>query len=221
MKLPSFPQHEVSVKYATEHRCGVVVRGAGLTDAISGTDPLKDNLPLLKSKPEDDTTEVSRSSECATVAVTGMRCVERQCDSLVQICVQDKLGLLKHTRPAVHGFKLLKHVLTTCVIAATCFIHLPLQHGWLLCCVLTYGLQAKHTAAVVNELSGEMMKILENHPINAQRRAEGKNPANVVLLRGCGSRINVDSFEQLHGMKACLVAPTKIIAGMSLFMMMN
>jgi hypothetical protein len=30
---------------------------------------------------------------------------------------------------------------------------------------------------------------------------------------GCGSRINVPSFEQLHGMKACLVAPTKIIAG--------
>lgn len=44
--LPSFPQHAVSVKYATEHRCGVVVRGAGLTDQISGTDPLRDNLPL-------------------------------------------------------------------------------------------------------------------------------------------------------------------------------
>ena len=39
-------QHAVSVKYATEHRCGVVVRGPGLSDQISGTDPLKDNLPL-------------------------------------------------------------------------------------------------------------------------------------------------------------------------------
>jgi 2,3-bisphosphoglycerate-independent phosphoglycerate mutase len=74
-------------------------------------------------------------------------------------------------------------------------------------------LQAQHTAAVVNELSSEMQKLLQNHPINNQRRAEGKMPANVVLLRGCGSRINVPSFEQLHGMKACLVAPTKIIAG--------
>jgi 2,3-bisphosphoglycerate-independent phosphoglycerate mutase len=44
--LPSFPQHAVSCKYATEHRCGVVVKGSGLTDAISGTDPLKDNLIL-------------------------------------------------------------------------------------------------------------------------------------------------------------------------------
>jgi 2,3-bisphosphoglycerate-independent phosphoglycerate mutase len=74
-------------------------------------------------------------------------------------------------------------------------------------------LQAQHTAAVVNELSSEMQKLLQDHPINDQRRAEGKAPANVVLLRGCGSRIDVPSFEQLHGMKACLVAPTKIIAG--------
>lgn len=36
----------MSVRYATEHRCGVVVRGPGLSDQISGTDPLKDNLPL-------------------------------------------------------------------------------------------------------------------------------------------------------------------------------
>lgn len=43
------PQHTVSVKYATEHRCGVVVRGPGLSDQIGGTDPLKDNLPLLVS----------------------------------------------------------------------------------------------------------------------------------------------------------------------------
>lgn len=46
LAVPGFPQHSVSVKYATEHRCGVVVRGPGLTDQISGTDPLRDNLPL-------------------------------------------------------------------------------------------------------------------------------------------------------------------------------
>lgn len=58
LKLPSFPHHQVSVKYATEHRCGVVIRGPGLTDAISGTDPLKDNLPLLEAQPEDGSAEV-------------------------------------------------------------------------------------------------------------------------------------------------------------------
>ena len=53
--------------------------------------------------------------------------------------------------------------------------------------------EAKNTAAVVNELSKEITRILVSHPINAQRSAEGKNIANVVLLRGCGIRIEVST----------------------------
>ena len=51
LRLPSFPEHAVSVRYATEHRCGVAVRGPGLSDAISGTDPLRDNLALRVRAP--------------------------------------------------------------------------------------------------------------------------------------------------------------------------
>ncbi len=47
--LPSFPELVVKAKYATEHRCGIVVSGVGLSDEVSGTDPLKDNLPLQVS----------------------------------------------------------------------------------------------------------------------------------------------------------------------------
>ena len=46
MSLPSFPDLVVKAKYATEHRCGIVISGPGLSDEVSGTDPLKDNLPL-------------------------------------------------------------------------------------------------------------------------------------------------------------------------------
>ncbi|KAK3217885.1 hypothetical protein Dsin_011855 [Dipteronia sinensis] len=132
MKLPSFPQYEVRVRYATEHRCGVVVKGPKLSGNISGTDPLKDNRLLLQAQALDDTEE------------------------------------------------------------------------------------AKHTAAVVNELSREMSKILVSHPLNAKREAEGKNIANLVLLRGCGIRIEVPPFEKKHGLWPCMVAPTKIIAGLGL-----
>ena len=58
--------------------------------------------------------------------------------------------------------------------------------------------EAAHTAAVVNELSAEMQKVLAGHAVNEQRRAEGKNPANLVLLRGCGSRCPFMSRCQLH-----------------------
>ncbi|KAL6180482.1 hypothetical protein ACLB2K_047145 [Fragaria x ananassa] len=44
----------------------------------------------------------------------------------------------------------------------------------------------------------------------------GKNIANVVLLRGCGIRIEVSPFAKKHGLWPCMVAPTKIIAGLGL-----
>ncbi|CAA0840881.1 Cofactor-independent phosphoglycerate mutase [Striga hermonthica] len=132
MKLPTFPQYEVRVRYATEHRCGVVVKGPKLSGNISGTDPLKDNRLLLQAQALDDSDE------------------------------------------------------------------------------------AKNTADVVNELSREMSRILVAHPVNAKRAAEGKNIANVVLLRGCGIRIEVPQFEKIHGLRPCMVAPTKIIAGLGL-----
>ncbi|KAH1238568.1 2,3-bisphosphoglycerate-independent phosphoglycerate mutase 1 [Glycine max] len=144
LKLPSFPQYEVRVRYATEHRCGVVVKGPNLSGNISGTDPLKDNRLLLKAEALDDSHE------------------------------------------------------------------------------------ARNTAAVVNELSKEITKILVSHPVNAKRAAKGKNIANVVLLRGCGIRIEevteilsfvtevVTPFLNRHGLWPCMVAPTKIIAGLGL-----
>lgn len=49
LSLPSFPHHTVTVRYATEHRCGVAVSGPDLSDSVSGTDPLKDGLPLQAS----------------------------------------------------------------------------------------------------------------------------------------------------------------------------
>ena len=50
--------YRVYCRYATEHRCGVVVReegggggggGGGLSDQVEGTDPLKDGLVLRRS----------------------------------------------------------------------------------------------------------------------------------------------------------------------------
>lgn len=58
LPLPDYPNHRIEVKYATEHRCGVVIKGPGLSDAITDTDPLKDNLPLRKSTGTDGTPEV-------------------------------------------------------------------------------------------------------------------------------------------------------------------
>ncbi|KAG0173628.1 hypothetical protein DFQ28_011120 [Apophysomyces sp. BC1034] len=132
VKLPSFPDHTVAVKYATEHRCGVRVRGPGLTDTITGTDPLKDNKPLVQCQPTENTEA------------------------------------------------------------------------------------AKMTSKLINELSDIFYSVLSKHPINDDRKKVGKNPANCVLLRGCGSCIDIPSIEALHGFHSFLIAPTCIIAGLGM-----
>jgi 2,3-diphosphopglycerate-independent phosphoglycerate mutase len=72
----------------------------------------------------------------------------------------------------------------------------------------------ERTARVVNAVSDRMREVLRAHPLNKEREREGKAAANVVLLRGCGSLLELPSFEERHGVRACMVAPTKIIAGL-------
>lgn len=52
IKIPGFDDYEVSCFHATEHRCGLKVRGMNLSEGINGTDPLKDNLKLKDPVPK-------------------------------------------------------------------------------------------------------------------------------------------------------------------------
>ena len=132
IKIPEFPEVDVSIVYATEHRCAVRIRAPGMSDRITGTDPIHDNLPLLKSEPIDDTKE------------------------------------------------------------------------------------ARYTAAIVNALSDTLRKALGEHPMNKERVAAGKEPANVILLRGPGMRLDVETFDKRHNVHAFMIAPTAIIAGLGI-----
>jgi len=132
--IPGFDgKYTLYVRYATEHRCGVVIRGPGLTDGIHGTDPLVDGRDLLRALPVYDTCE------------------------------------------------------------------------------------AMHTANVVNAASDYIRRVLKDHPVNRARREQGKDEANVVLLRGCGCRLSLENFNDMYGFEnSCMVAPTKIIAGVGM-----
>ena len=55
LKLEAYPDHTVKCMHATEHRCGILISGPNLSSLITGTDPLKDNLPLIKCQAEDKT----------------------------------------------------------------------------------------------------------------------------------------------------------------------
>ncbi|OQR97196.1 2,3-bisphosphoglycerate-independent phosphoglycerate mutase [Thraustotheca clavata] len=125
-----YPGIRLVCKHATEHRCGIVFKGPNLTDHITGTDPLKDGLPLQTSVPVGSNENAAFSAEC------------------------------------------------------------------------------------LNNASRSIHEALSKHPINIERVKNELPPANLILLRGPGERINVPTFEKKHEMRPFMIAPTCIIAGL-------
>src|SRR3989454_12423802 len=67
--------------------------------------------------------------------------------------------------------------------------------------------EAAKSAALVNEFGFKTRQVLDPHPVNLQRRAQGKKPANFILMRDAGTtKPNVQSFREKWGLKAAMIA---------------
>ena len=76
--------------------------------------------------------------------------------------------------------------------------------------------EAEKTAKVMNEVTRRSYEILKDHPINKKREAEGKPPANIVLLRGAGMyRKELPKLRDRYGIKAACVSATALIKGVA------
>ena len=49
---------------------------------------------------------------------------------------------------------------------------------------------AVFTADLINALSEKIREVLRNHPINTERKQQGKHYTNLLTLRGCGQRLS-------------------------------
>ncbi|KAL6045323.1 Metalloenzyme domain-containing protein [Balamuthia mandrillaris] len=78
------------------------------------------------------------------------------------------------------------------------------------------GPNARLTSDLINALSEAFHKALSVHPLNIERQQKGLSVANVILLRGCGVRQDVEPFEKRHGLKPFMIAPTCIIRGLGM-----
>ena len=58
--------------------------------------------------------------------------------------------------------------------------------------------------------------LLENHPVNKERIARGKRPANSVWLWGEGTRPALSEFEKLHGLKGGIISAVDLVRGIGL-----
>ena len=67
--------------------------------------------------------------------------------------------------------------------------------------------EAVVTAALVNEFGFKARKILDNHPVNEERKRKGMVPANFVLMRDAGtSKPQVQGFQAKWGLDSLMVA---------------
>ncbi len=75
----------------------------------------------------------------------------------------------------------------------------------------------KFTASVLNKFLYRSNKILSGDYINKKR----KLPANTILIRNFGRRVDVKSFRNRYGLKACCIAGIAITKGVSRFLGIN
>ncbi|MFQ6051418.1 MAG: 2,3-bisphosphoglycerate-independent phosphoglycerate mutase [Candidatus Hydrothermarchaeota archaeon] len=78
--------------------------------------------------------------------------------------------------------------------------------------------EARRTADIINKLVEESYKILKDHPINKEREKEGKLPANILLPRGAGKYVEIESIKEKWGFKASCIAGGALYKGVARYL---
>lgn len=73
--------------------------------------------------------------------------------------------------------------------------------------------EAELTAEILNALSREFHRILENHPVNRNRVRRSLPQANAVLCRGAGVVPNIRPLPRIYGIKAACIGATPLVKG--------
>jgi 2,3-bisphosphoglycerate-independent phosphoglycerate mutase len=73
--------------------------------------------------------------------------------------------------------------------------------------------EAERTAAIVNELTSSLRKMLRDDPVNRERIKGGLPPANAILLRGAGEPPAVTPMTDLYSIKGACVSATPTVRG--------
>ena len=84
------------------------------------------------------------------------------------------------------------------------------------CIPLNKTKAAARTAQTINRFASRVHDLLENHPVNVQRRLEGNLPANFLLMRDAGTKVpKVRSLKQKFGWRSVAIADMPVELGIS------
>ena len=84
------------------------------------------------------------------------------------------------------------------------------------CVPLNKSAAARRTADLLNRFAVLTHEALENHPVNANRKARGDLPANFLLMRDAGTETpNVKSFRGKFGLRGVVLADMPVELGIA------
>jgi 2,3-bisphosphoglycerate-independent phosphoglycerate mutase len=77
--------------------------------------------------------------------------------------------------------------------------------------------EAQATADLLNDLTRRSWAILKDHPVNARRRAAGKDPANSIWLWSPGKRPKMWTFQERFGVSGAVISAVDLIRGIGVY----
>jgi 2,3-bisphosphoglycerate-independent phosphoglycerate mutase len=89
------------------------------------------------------------------------------------------------------------------------------------CKSLREGEAERKTATIVNKFVKKSYDLLNEHPVNAERREKKELPANIILLRGAGSFEAITSIKERFGFSAACVAGASLYKGVAKYLGME
>ena len=78
--------------------------------------------------------------------------------------------------------------------------------------------EAENTAALLNELILKSQELLENHPVNLKRKAEGKDPANSIWVWSPGYKPSMKTLKEKFGIgSGAVISAVDLIKGIGVY----
>lgn len=76
-------------------------------------------------------------------------------------------------------------------------------------------IEAQRTAAAVNRFQELSYEILSAHPVNQERKSQGKLPANFILTRGAGRIAQIEPIAAKMNFRGCCIAAESTVLGVA------
>jgi 2,3-bisphosphoglycerate-independent phosphoglycerate mutase len=78
--------------------------------------------------------------------------------------------------------------------------------------------EAEETASIINDLIAKSQQLLENHPVNLKRKAEGKEPGNSIWPWSPGYKPSMQTLKELYGLNnSAVISAVDLIHGIGIY----